>query len=347
MVCRAHFYLTAVRPNSPTQDGRIQMKLTTSHQSDYTPTARSTFFTSLALLILLSVYSYFSLHRSQAAGLKAQPVAADPQMPPGEDHYVNIPYFTESGGMSSTLTLNNNETETMTATVTVFNKQGDQYIVPPISLQPALAARFRLKDLTANALGDFDAGSVQVFYHGSSMGITSQVSIVSAEQRLYFESVDTESMDFASNTLNGIVWIPDNETQAKLALTNTTSVPLSVTVTSNNNVHSLTLNERETRVMELEDFLGIKTATLLSLEHNGPLGALVATGFALNKRTGFSSNLNFVDCATVKSMRLAAAHVRFGQAEPQAGFPAGTIFRAPLVIANTMHMPTEVRISVE
>ncbi len=98
--------------------------------------------------------------------------ASDSQMPMNEDHYINIPYFTESGVMSSTLTLNNNEGQPMTASVTIFGKKGDQITVPPITLQPTLAARFPLKDLTANAGEDFSSGNIQVFYQGSSMGIT-------------------------------------------------------------------------------------------------------------------------------------------------------------------------------
>ncbi len=317
-----------------------------SQQSDYIPTGRSAFLTSLVvLLILFSAYCYFSLHRSQASGGKMA-AASDPQTPTAEDHYINIPYFSESGGMSSTLTLNNNESEPMTASVTIFGKKGDQITVPPITLQPTLATRFRLKDLIGNAGEDFSSGNIQVFYQGSLMGITSQVSIVSANHHLAFESVETEAMDFASTTLNGIAWIPDNETKAKLALTNTTSAPLDITATGNEKVQSITLKARETRVIDLEDYLGDSHATLVTLNHHGPLGALIATGFALNEETGFSTNLNFVDCATAKASRLAAAHVRFGQADPQEGFPSGTNFRAPLAIANTMDMPTEARISI-
>ncbi len=50
--------------------------------------------------------------------------------------------------------------------------------------------------------------NILVFYHGTPMGITSQVSIVSAIHHLGFESVETEAMDFASTTLNGIAWTP-------------------------------------------------------------------------------------------------------------------------------------------
>jgi len=286
---------------------------------------------------------YFLLHGSQASGDKLA-AAFDPQT--SEAHYINIPYFSESDRMSSTLTLNNNESEPMTASVTIFSKKGDQITVPPITLQPTLAARFGLKDLIGNARGDFNSGNIQVFYHGSSMAITSQVSIVSANHHLAFESVETEAMDFASTTLNGIAWIPNDETRASVALTNTTSDPLDVTAMGNQKVQSMTLKARETRVINLEEYLGNSHATLITLEHHGPLGALIATGFALNEETGFSTNLNFVDCTTAKASRLAAAHVRFGQADPQEGFPAGTNFRTPLVIANTMDMPTEARISI-
>ncbi len=322
----------------------MKLKVTTSPQLEYSPSGRSAFFTSLAVLFLLSICFCLSIYRSRAAGGTA-PVAPDPQMPITDDHYINIPYFTESDGMQSTLTLQNNEAEGMSATVTIFNQKGERLAVPPISLQPTQAARFSLKELTANA-ADFDSGNILVFYHGTSMGITSQVSIVSAIHHLAFESVETEAMDFASTTLNGIAWTPDDETKAKLALTNTTSVSLDITATGNEKLQSITLKARETRVIELEGYLGDSHATLVTLNHHGPLGALITTGFALNEKTGFSTNLNFVDCATAKETRLAAAHVRFGQADPQEGFPAGTNFTAPLVIANTIDMPTEAQISV-
>src|SRR6266545_1974024 len=117
---------------------------TKSQQSDYRPTGRSAFLTSLVVLILFSAYCYFSLHRSQASSGKTA-AASDPQMPMTEDHYLNIPYFTESGTMSSTLTLNNNESQPMTASVIIFSKKGDQITVPPITLQPTLGGTVSLE----------------------------------------------------------------------------------------------------------------------------------------------------------------------------------------------------------
>jgi hypothetical protein len=70
------------------------MKITTSNQSEYSPTGRSAFFTSLGVLTLLLICFWFSVYRSRAATGKTA-AAPDAQMPMTEDHYINIPYFTE------------------------------------------------------------------------------------------------------------------------------------------------------------------------------------------------------------------------------------------------------------
>jgi len=61
-----------------------------SHTQDYSPTARSAFFTSLALLAILSVYSYYFGFRSQAADQSQlrSSIASN-----GERQVANIPYF--------------------------------------------------------------------------------------------------------------------------------------------------------------------------------------------------------------------------------------------------------------
>ncbi len=179
-----------------------------------------------------------------------------PQALPAKDHYAQIPYFTESEVTSSTLTLNNNMPDFMQATVTVFNEQGDLFVVPPIALPPMNAARFSLKELTKDAKGDFTSGSVEVFYHGPSMAVTSQVSIVSASKGLSFESSETSAMGFASNKLDAIAWLPDGQAQANVAITNTTGNVVNVTVTASqehgNNSKYVTLKAREMHLVDLK-----------------------------------------------------------------------------------------------
>src|SRR5262249_31933640 len=127
-----------------------------------------------------------------------------------------------------------------------------------------------------------------------------------------------------------------DETEAKLALTNTTSAPLDITAMGKDRVQSMTLKARETRAIDLREHLGDSRATVVTLNHHGQLATLIGTGYAINEESGFSTNLNFVDCATAKVTRLKAAHVRCGLADPQVGladtqegFPAGTNFTAP------------------
>jgi hypothetical protein len=270
-----------------------------------------------------------------------------------EPHFVHIPYFTELEGMHSTLTLNNNLPDPMTTTVTIFNHAGEAFVATPIVLAPQSVQRFSLKQLTEGAPSDFNSGNVQVFFQGPSMAVTSQVSIVSDDHRLSFESTATEAMGFSSSTLDGIVWVPDDDTNARVALTNASSGLLSVAVTEGQGAEErlVTLNPHETSVVDMREFVRRfgrdASATLVTLRHNGPPGALIATGFAVNIKTGFSCSLNFLDRSTAKTNHLAGAHFRFGKANVTEGFPRATTFSAPLVLANTGDTPTRASILVD
>jgi hypothetical protein len=272
-----------------------------------------------------------------------------------EDHITNIPYFAESEGLASTITLNNNMTEASEVKLTIFNHKGEPFTPPPITLRPNTVERISLKSLTEGAKGDFDSGSIQVFYHGVSMAVTSQVSITSDRQRLSFESPETSMMDYSSAHLDSIVWVPDRDTRASVALTNATADELTAMITTtqrqDRKVESVILSPHETRVIDLKEFLafnkGAAATALVSLDHNGAPGALITTGFAINEKTGFSCNLPFADRSTAKSSQLSGAHVRFGLANPREGFPSGTTFVAPLVIANASDSLSKARIYVD
>jgi len=321
----------------------------------------------IGILVATTLYSYFVLtsHSTAAQGKSSQLALNKNHVKQEtskclsckqvEDHFVNIPYFNESEKMTSTLSLNNNMKEATEVKITVFNGKGKLFEALPITLPGESITRLSLKDLTKDAKGDFNSGNIQIFYRGPALGVTSQVSIVSTRERMSFESMAAEAMMFASNKLNAIVWVPDNQTQGSVALTNVASSTLTVTATGgrdpNKEVKPIKLNPRETHVVDLNEFIdareGSSASTLIRLEHDGAPGALITTGFALNEKTGFSCSLTFVDPATAKSNRLAGARLRFGKANAKEGFPSETTFRAPLVIANVSEIPTDVSIYVE
>ena len=253
----------------------------------------------------------------------------------------NIPYFVESEEFHSTLILNNNQTEDKLAQVTFFNLEGKRWEHVPIRLKPRLIQRFRVSELLEKAPPDFSSGNIQIVHHGLRFDVMAQITIA---QR-------TKDSHSNRSGQRHLYWVPDSETEAKVALTNASPIKLKVTMLAGQNEQQILLSPRETRLLDLREFVtkaqGQDSATLVTLEHDGAPGALIATGFALNRQTGFSSNMTFADCGTAKSMTLAGAHIRLGLPDPSEGFPSATVFRAPLLVANTMDKPVSTRISIE
>lgn len=270
---------------------------------------------------------------------------------PDIDNFVDIPYFINSGDMTSTLVLNNDLPNVAQAEVTLFNRQGEPLKLPAFTLQPLNAERFNLAGFTSEAAGDFSSGNIQIFYHAPMMSITSQVTVGSTSKKISFESNASSAMDYHSNQLSAIIWLADDETQAKAALTNTTSSPLTVAAQAGREIRTIILGARETQVVELRDFVAATTdgplVSLLTLKHSGAPGALVATGFAYNERKGFSTNLPFVDRSTMATKTLAGAHFKFGPAAFNAGLPWGTTFQVPLVLANPSSSPILANVTVD
>lgn len=320
---------------------------------------KSGLFLLFVVVITFFVPALLTLHGFRARQVDASavtsPASGDealnaPAPLPGDDQIMTFAYFIEQGDITSALRLNNNMPDPTTASVTFFNADGKLFTAPLLTLPPQAVQGFRIAELIANAPGDFHSGSVQVAYHGPAMAVTGQVSVVSESSHVIFESFPTMSMGFASTRLDGIAWIPDAGTRASAALTNTTTDMLTVNIRSASNTQSLTLNAHQTRVVDLKEFLANRQdvrAALIRIEHNGTPGAIIVAGFALNEKTGFSCNLPFIDRATAKTARLAGAHVRFGKPGSKEGFPAGTRFNAPLLIANAGDQPTEARIFVD
>jgi hypothetical protein len=160
----------------------------------------------------------------QSAG-SANPTAASPstKMPnkppqPQTDQTTNIPYFTLRDGLNSTLTLNNNAPTPTTATVTIFNTEGRAQTLDPITLDPHLFKQIELRDVIKR--DDSDEGNVSIAYYGTEMGVTTQVSVYSLERHIAFESREQGMMDFESTVSNGILYLPQKESDGFLALTN-------------------------------------------------------------------------------------------------------------------------------
>jgi hypothetical protein len=311
------------------------------------------------LVLLLSFWLILlPLYRVQAAPQKSnsqQPVpstGARSKRPatvpePETDQTTNLAYFTLRDGMDSTLTLQNLAPKPTPVTVTVFSSEGRPEVLDPITLDPH---SFREIDLaTAIKKPNFDSGNVQIAFHGRSMAVTCQVSVSDIVKRISFESRELDMMDFESSNLNGIVSLPQKGAKGFLAVTNVSKNQATVHVSIGSTTKDILVSPRETRLLKLNEEFGLyaPTAALLKLSQTGLPGDIISTGFVMDVENGYSSAFTMTDPKIMRSSHLAGAHFRFGQTDPGEGFPAGTTFNSPLLLANVSDAPVVAHISVD
>jgi hypothetical protein len=281
-----------------------------------------------------------------------QNMVGQTDQPPSNTYYVNFPLYIEDDQMRSTLFINNNaKSGTIdTIRVTAYSRDGragDTIAIPVSYFTPA---QVRVKDLLPQATEfDFSVGNIQLAYEGRPMQVTGQVTISSPNQHLAFES--TMGMDdHKSQSVNGIVWLPSSYAKAQIALTNVGASPMHAAVKTGFGTDTrATVGPRQTKVIDLgrESGRGNESTFLLTVEHDGLSNDLLATGFVLNPDSGYSANFELLDPSTMISNRLAAAHFQFGAPRINEGYPSGTTFRAPLVIANIGLSDSRVDITVD
>jgi hypothetical protein len=139
-------------------------------------------------------------------------------------------------------------------------------------------------------------------------------------------------MDCESANLAGILSLPKGA-DGFLAVTNVAKNRITFQVTAGSLKKTVALFPRETQLIRLnEDELA--TPTVVKLQHNGLPGDLIATGYVLNLKEGYSSGFAMSDPGIARSSTLAGAHFRAGRPDPSEGFPEDTRFRSPLLLAR-------------
>lgn len=290
----------------------------------------------LSSLFLLSSLAMVHSVRAQNVPPK-KPIPPEPVM----EQMTDIPYFTLRDGMNSTLTLNNVGPTSTPVTVTIYNTEGKAQVLTPITLAPHSFKQIELRDVVVG--DDFDSGNLSVAYTGISMGVTCQVSVSNPDKRISFESRDVwgqqdmqDMMSSMSKSMSGILWLPQDSAEGFLAVTNVGKNKTTVQVLIGSKPKTVTLYSRETRLVKLSDESGQHGpgASLVKLQSDGMPGDVVTTGFVLDLKRGYSSAFTLFDAGLARSSHLAGAHLRIGKPEQSEGFPEGTQFRSPLLLAN-------------
>ncbi len=276
----------------------------------------------------------------------AQNTAPAPES--GASQSANIPYFTLRDGMDSVLILNNLTPHPIVTNVTIFNMHGDARPLDALTLPARGITQIDLPQALSRDRERFDSGNVEISYTGLMMQVTAQVSISSADKRIDIESREADMMDFASTKLAGIISTPGAGDKGYLAITDASPQPLSVHLRVGDHARDVRLSPRETHLVDLNGEFDRRdeSAQLVRLSYEGLPGDIITTGFVLNPKTGYSSAFMMTDPSVAGSNVLAGVHFWAGAPPNDAGFPRGTDFHSPLLLANVSDVPVNAQVFI-
>lgn len=316
------------------------MKSTSQH---YHPTGRSAFLTSLVVLLVFFAYCYFSLHHSQAAGVKTKPSPVSnlrpTHAPNGITHVLAASYYSLKEGLDAKVMLSNQGPGEMPVNISLFSLAGERLDLESITLAGNEVRAINLRERVPTNSA-FEEGSVQVTYSGMTLELGGVVLMVDGERSLMFDEEFSEpAKDFRSSRLEGVWWLPSNEAATRLALSNASDFPLAVNLSvsgpgksQEQRLKTLSFNPHETRVIKAEELLKGRFGGI-SIEHSGVPGALLVRGLIQEPSVGFSSVVEFRDPARAKSARLDGTGLRLGEV-------LGEKLRPVVVARNVSSDPT-------
>ncbi len=280
------------------------------------------FFTVLCLFVGF-------LFAAQLPGVKSQSQSVNlpivsPSPTPEQQHNVVAAFYDVQNFPSARLLLNNKGLEPLEVRPTLYNLDGNILQVPSVMVD-ANSHRFINLGEWANLGGEsFKRGSIKLFHTGKDLIMGSQIYLEDEAQSISFEERFIELGNFDSRRLEGIWYMPRNQTQVTFILCNTSDQALSVNARLSKNPrqsgleHTFLLMPHQTRVLDLRnDFTdGINFADGrimgLSLAHTGEKSALKAHGQIKDAPKGYSNIISFSNPNTGKSSELHGSGLHVG-----------------------------------
>lgn len=295
------------------------------------------------LAITVGIYSLIKSNTRTIVHATSQTQTGDLS---GSDHYLYAATYSTKGSLSSVLGLNNTLNQDLSARVTLFNKHGQSLTTPAmnITLGPHKNHGYNIADWTQGH-GDFDEGSLLVFYHGRSMTLGAQETVTDTTHGVNFDVHLSEYGDFISSRVEGLWWSLVHQTEAQVFIANTKNNHTKVTpyfYLAGNQYQGdqIDLAGHETDSIDIEKSLkklhvhGDISIGGISLSYtNGP-GAIAVVGAIQNKQIGFSTTMRFIDVAGQKTTALHGANLPIGKADASSGFSSTTRFIPHAVVRN-------------
>jgi hypothetical protein len=153
--------------------------------------------------------------------------------------------------------LNNKGIETITVYATLYNMSGQSITIPPETVN---ASSHRLIDLNnwASLGGEsFKEGSIKIYHTGKDLVLGTQIYLENDNASFSFDEKLAELTKFDTRKQEAVWWMPNRQTDVKIALSNTSDTVLSINATLSRKpkkvgvTENFTLQPHQTRLLDL------------------------------------------------------------------------------------------------
>ena len=152
---------------------------------------------------------------------------------PVKNYGLGIAYYSVRGGLRTSLTLNNKGPAALFPAVTLYARDGRRHRMDGLTVNGRSFLELDLRDLTAAAGPGFEDGSLRVAYSGRALELGGMLTMTDLETGVEWYDQLMYEAAARSNRLEGVWWLPNEATEARLVVTNGSTDPVDVRVTFN------------------------------------------------------------------------------------------------------------------
>ena len=233
-------------------------------------------------------------------------------------------FYTTRNGFESKLMMNNKGPQPIEVSPTLYGENGAIMQMPIITVERNSFITVNLRDWANFAGEEFRQGNIRLFHRGKDLVLGCSILIIDESKSLIFENKLSELGRFDSRRLESVWWIPGNDTDSTVVLTNTGDELLTVTATLTKNPHNsgstqtFILLPHQIKVLNVrEDFtqgnVFAKAKVLsLSMTHDGTEESLLAWAMIKNESKGYSNIATFTNPTKAKSNQYHGAGLQLG-----------------------------------
>ncbi len=233
-------------------------------------------------------------------------------------------FYTTRNGFESKLMMNNKAPQPIEVSPTLYGENGGIIQLPTVTVERNSFITVNLRDWANFAGEEFQQGNIRLFHRGKDLVLGCSILVIDESKSLVFENKLSELGKFDSRRLEGVWWIPGNDTDSTIVLTNTSDELLTVTATLTKNPYNASaaqtfnLLPHQIKVLDVrKDFpqgdAFAKAKVLgLSLTHDGWAESLLAWTMIKDESKGYSNIATFTNPAKNKSNQYHGAGLQLG-----------------------------------